>query len=186
MPDTPSLIFGDTNVGGHGFGDGGTQNAGMASSTNDAMPRFGGRANPGERIFLKVGDRTMHTDADENGMWDIATPELDDGDHDFKMWSEDGAGNASEAMEWETSVQANAEDRASQRYRNQQWRESGRDEWRDQNAGLTPTPVSAGSGGTATAAGGGTGTGAGPDDAESGEHPPTPVLFFEKGNSPGG
>lgn len=191
-PSTPSLIFGDTLVGGgpdHFFPNqgGGSSNGGMARGTDDAMPRFGGRTEPGETVTVVVdGELSTDVTADENGLWSFTSPEVDNGEHSYEMWSENAAGERSDSLEWDSEVFAGEADRIKQRERNDEWRGSGEQGWKDQNSGLTSTPVSAGGGGGGTQGGGGGGTpGSGGTDAP-GVHPKTPLEGFEKGNAPGG
>ena len=149
------------------------------------MPRFGGRGEPGETVFLDIDGDTYHGTTDADGFWDISAPELDDGDHDFELWTESSTGDRSSAQEWQTNVSANDDDRAAQRDRNSDWARGGRDNWRADNGGLTSTPVSAGGGGTGGQGGGGGGAGGGAGTAAGGQTE-TPAGDFEKGNSPGG
>ncbi len=165
-PQTPSTIFGGQNT--------------MTGGTNDAMPQFGGRANPGESVHVSVDGQEQTVTQDENGMWDYSSPELANGEHEFEMWSENEAGDRSDSVEWESDVSSGDADRASQRARNEQWEESGRDDWQEENSGLTPTPVSAGGGGGGQPPPGGSGSGG---SGGGGRTPP--VGGVEKGNQPG-
>ena len=165
-PQTPSTIFGDVPTYG-------------SSGTNEAMPRFGGQANPGESIHIEIDGEEHIIQPDDNGMWDYSTPELSNGEHEFEMWSENQEGDRSDSAEWETDVSSTENDREWQRQRNEDWSESGRDAWRDENSDLTSTPVSAGGGGGQTT-GGGSGSG-----RSGGGGTGTPEAGVEKGNRPG-
>ena len=170
-PQTPSTVFGDQNM--------------MGGATNEAMPQFGGIANPGESIHISVDGEERMIQPDENGLWDYQTPELNNGEHEFEMWSENMEGDRSDAVEWESDVGASENDRASQRHRNEQWEGAGRHEWRDQNSGLTPTPVVPGGGGGQTTTGGGE-PGGGTRPRTGGVGGSTPAVSgLEKGNQPG-
>ena len=145
MPDpvTPSLGGSDLYVGGSGGAEG-TPNMGMAASTNDAMPRFEGMAGPGDRVVLAVdGEPVMYQDADADGAWDLAAPELDDGSYDFELYSENADGVRSDPWEWQTDIKSDWTRRRDQRERNEEWRKAGPNKER-----LKSTPVSAGSGST--------------------------------------
>jgi len=178
-PQTPSTVFGGDNM--------------MGGGTNEAMPQFGGIANPGESIHISVDGNEHIIQPDENGMWDFNTPELSNGDHEFEMWSENATGDRSDSVEWDSSVSATENDREWQRARNEQWDETGKHEWREQNEG-TPTPASAGGGGGqqegegegagdgGQSTGGSGGSGAG---GSGGGGTGTPVAGVEKGNQPG-
>lgn len=135
MPEVPSWILADSQPG---------QNA----STNEAMPRFGGRANPGETIKISVDGETTSIQPTPNGTWEWTSPELENGSHDFEMWSEDAEGNESDHVDWENHVEADAQTREWQRARNQQWNEQGARDFLDQNDALTPPrPITGGGGG---------------------------------------
>jgi len=154
----------------------------------DAMPLFGGRAQPGETIYLETDDGTRaSTRADENGLWTLASPELDDGERSFELWAENANGERSEGLEWDSELFAGEFDRAEQRRRNEEWALEGQQRWRAANSGLTSTPVSAGSGGTGAGGsqgGDAAGEAGGGADQGTGEHPPTPIEKAEKGNTP--
>jgi len=134
-PNPPGLIFGDIPQ--------------ADSGGNEAMPRFGGRESPGDTIHFEVDGEPRSVQTDENGFWDFSSPELGNGEHEFEMWTENAAGERSESVEWEANINATENDRRFQRERNEQWDESGRDAWHQQNA-----PAGA-------AGGGGSGSGSG-------------------------
>jgi hypothetical protein len=169
-PQPPSFIFNDMPL-----GDG---------ASNEAMPRFGGRANPGEFVHFEIDGEDHVVQAGEAGLWDFSSPELANGDHEFEAWTQNAQGERSESVEWENSVNATENDRRWQRDRNEQWDQSGRAAWEADNSGLTPpTPISAGGGGQRpTTGGGGGGTGM---STMPGGGTPTPVSGVEKGNQPG-
>ncbi len=70
-PQTPSTFLGSQNVG--------------AGATNEAMPQFGGRANPGESVHISIDGEEHIIQPDENGMWDYQSDELSNGEHEFEM-----------------------------------------------------------------------------------------------------
>jgi len=177
-PQTPSTIFGDIPQ--------------SDAGTNDAMPRFGGRTNPGERVHVEIDGKEHIIESDDNELWDFSSPELANGDHEFEMWTENAAGDRSDSVEWETDVQASENDRREQRERNEQWDESGRPAWQQENDPAAATGAGGGS------AGGGGSQGrplvpptAIPNPGGGGRPPGTGgaggigVAGVEKGNQPG-
>ncbi|MDO9444182.1 MAG: Ig-like domain-containing protein [Dehalococcoidia bacterium] len=136
MPQSPSWIFADSTPG-------------QDMATNEAMPRFGGKVNPGETVRVSVDGETTTISPTPNGTWEWASPELADGAHDFEMWTEDADGNESDHVEWENDIQADAQTREWQRARNRQWNEQGAREFLDQNdhpTGTPPRPITGGGG----------------------------------------
>lgn len=132
MPQPPSWIFADSEPG-------------QSTATNEAMPRFGGKANPGEVVKISVDGTTTTIAPTPGGTWEWTSPELADGEHEFEMWTEDARGNESDHIEWENDVQADADARAWQRARNHEWNEHGARDFLDQNDQLTPPrPITGG------------------------------------------
>ncbi len=82
MPDVakPVLIFSDAEPG-------------YSNITNQAMPRFGGMADPGQTIQISVDGNTVGVTATPSGTWEYTGAELPDGDHDYEMWTVDADGN---------------------------------------------------------------------------------------------
>ncbi|MGE3960403.1 MAG: Ig-like domain-containing protein [Dehalococcoidia bacterium] len=137
MPQPPSWIVADSTPG-------------QDVATNEAMPRFGGKANPGETIKISVDGETTTIAPTPGGSWEWTAPELANGDHEFEMWTEDADGNESDHIEWENNVEADAQTREWQRARNDEWKKSGAREFLDQNDGLPgtpPRPITGGGGG---------------------------------------
>lgn len=197
MPDvpTPSTIFSDSSPG-------------VTQATNEAMPRFGGRVEPGQQVHISVdGNDTLVTTTAE-GTWTHAVSELQNGDHDFEMWTEDANRNTSDKIEWSNSVDADAATRASQRQRNTEWHGGGAERFindNDQFARDTrrpPTATGGGGGGQPmtdpvppTATGGGsagrtaTGQGMSGGGGQAADGPtgtPPTAQGLEKGNSGSG
>ncbi len=169
MPQPPSWILADSTPG---------QNA----ATNEAMPRFGGRANPGETIKISVDGETTTIAPTPNGSWEWTAPELANGDHEFEMWSEDADGNESDHIEWENNVDADAQTREWQRARNDEWnRGGGARRFLDENdrMGTPPRPMTGG--------GGGSGSGGQPltDPASGGSGETRPQTGGSAGGAPG-
>ena len=136
MPQPPSWIFADATPG-------------QSTATNEAMPRFGGKANPGETIRVSVDGETTTIAPTPAGTWEWTAPELADGEHEFEMWTEDAEGNESDHIEWENDVQASAQDR-EWRARNEEWKQSGARDFLDQNdhpQGTPPRAMTGGGGG---------------------------------------
>ena len=135
MPQPPSTIVHDSQPG-------------IDAATNEAMPRFGGRANPGETIKISVDGETTTVAPTPNGSWEWTSPELANGEHEFEMWTEDAEGNESDHIEWENDIDADEQTREWQRARNEQWKQQGAQEFLGANDALTPPkPISAGGGG---------------------------------------
>ncbi len=154
------------------------------------MPRFGGRIDPGQSVHISVDGEETTIAPTPSGSWTHTVPELDDGEHEFEMWTEDGHGGKSDSIEWTNDVQAGAEDRASQRQRNQQWRQRGAQQFLEENdkfaqQPLTPPRTATGGGGAPSAEttgvmpGGGGVTESGP----GGSSTPTSPAGLEKGNA---
>ncbi len=195
MPDIspPSTIFSDSTPG-------------ESLGTNEAMPRFGGRAEPGQTVHLSVDGESMTIVPTPSGFWEASVGELADGEHEYELWAEDASGNRSDSIEWTNDVQADPNDRRAQRARNDRWNQGEAQKWiqdNEQAAGgppLTPPrPVTgggqpepmpgdgapgSGSGGSASGAGGGTsadpGTGTG---IGSGSGAGASPAGLEKGNA---
>ena len=187
MPDIlpPSTILSDSDPG-------------QSRGTNEAMPRFGGRAEPGQTIHLSVDGESQGIVPTPSGFWETSVGELEDGEHEYELWAEDADGNRSESIEWTNDVQADPNDRSAQRARNSEWTAGGAQKLIQDNEQamggrpLTPPrPVTGGGGGqpqpgdgapegsgggggasaeprTATGAGAGSGAGAAPAGLEKG------------------
>jgi len=137
LPQPPSTIVHDSQPG-------------IDAATNEAMPRFGGRANPGETIKISVDGDTTTVAPTPNGSWEWTSSELANGEHEFEMWTEDAEGNESDHIEWENDIDADEQTREWQRARNEQWKQQGAQEFLGANDALTPPkPISAGGGGGA-------------------------------------
>jgi large repetitive protein len=153
---------------------------GQDVSTNEAMPRFGGRANPGDVMMVSVDGETTQVAPDPNGYWEFETPELANGEHELEMWVENEAGESSDPIEWEVDVESSEQDRNWQRARNKEWKDgySGRAEERAGQPPLTPPrPVTGGGGGQE-------GEEKVDPEEEGASTESPPAAGFEKGNAP--
>ena len=182
---------------------------GLDAGTNDAMPRFGGRVQPGQSVELTIDGNGVGITPTADGSWTYAVPELDNGEHEFGMRVHDTTtGDSSPPITWTNDVQASPEDREWQRQRNQEWRRpgGGAEKFLDENDAIArtgralrsstggggggggqppmtdPAPPSASNPGrTATGGGGSAGGGGTPTDGPGGNGPTAQGL--EKGNS---
>jgi hypothetical protein len=176
---------------------------GVNQGTNESMPRFGGRVEPGQQVVISVDGNETTIAPTPDGTWTYTSPELGNGDHEFGLWTEDAHGNTSDKLEWENNIQADAADRAVQRQRNDRWRNGEAEQFLNGNDQLArdtrrpPTATGGGSGGGQqpmtdpvpptpssggrTATGQGMGGGSGQTDGPTGT-PPT-AQGLEKGNA---
>ncbi len=167
-PQPPSTIFSDSRPG-------------VSTGTNEAMPRFGGRVDPGQTVHMSVdGNETTIAPTPGGGVWEHTVKELDNGEHEFEMWTEDAHGNRSDSIEWTNDVQSDATDRANQRARNDQWQRGGEGaKWLEENdrfaQGLTPPRPITGGGGGAPQPMPGDGPAAGGGGGDAGSQPRTPT-----------
>ena len=123
MPDSPTINYTDLL-------DGEIRPDMEFSGTSEAMPRFGGTVNPGEQVHISVDGNevpqiTQYGPSDRPQAWDHISDELPNGDHDFEMWTTDReTGERSDSLKWTNRVNADDQDRAWQRHRNVQYRDS--------------------------------------------------------------
>ena len=144
MPDvpTPSWVFADSTPG-------------QSGGTNEAMPRFGGRADAGQTIHLSVDGNETTIVPTPDGSWTHTVPELANGEHDYEMWTEDANGDTSDTIEWTDDVDASPESRAAQQARNSEWQQGGAGQFLEANDRIArgeqpltpPRPITGGGGG---------------------------------------
>ena len=184
MPDLqpPSWILADSTPG-------------TSSGTNEAMPRFGGRVDPGQEVHVSVDGQETTIAPTGDGTWTWTSPELANGEHDFEMWTEDTAtGDRSDSHEWTNDVDASEQDRSWQRARNEDWNKpgGGAEQFINENdkmAGVPPRPITGGGGGgagqpmTDPQPGGGSGAGSGSQTGTSTPGGGGAPQGLEKGNA---
>lgn len=175
---------------------------GQSLGTNEAMPRFGGRAEPGQTVHLSVDGESQTIVPTPSGFWETSVGELADGEHEYELWTEDANGNRSDSIEWTNDVQADPNDRRAQRARNSEWTGGGAQKWLQDNEQamggppLTPPrPVTGGGGGGQPQPGDGapegSGSGGGSDGTSTGPRTATGAgsgtgaapAGLEKGNA---
>lgn len=163
MPTPPDFIFADSQPG-------------QDKQTNDTAPRFGGRVNPGDVVRFDIDGETTTVTPDSDGLWSYTAPQMDNGEHDFSVWTEDAAGDTSDSVDWHDVVEATPDDRVRDNARNDAWDRGGYEDWVRQNQQFMREHTQGGSG-----SGGGGGGGGGGQPLT-----PTPTTPVGGGRQPTG